>query len=274
MRRVVYLDDNGRKRVAIITPDGVVHAAKRYTADEIAKRACEESTGQVVKVTKFTRYDPEWGQDVLCYERQEIEDAALPEDLLATCTARAAGWLAKAIEGGVTPERVGELSLEFARQMGEMVAKRVVAQNADAFEIAYPSVAKRTASGDFVPPTPDEGDAGPENPEADPNLAGTPRKKKGPSHVDIQPALEHFDAAATIDCGPSKSIKAALLDEGFESEGEQGGIEIWEHRDLRHVVEVSEDGTFVARSGWNKQSVAKGDCAEDVEQWLAEEATL
>ncbi len=174
------------------------------------------------------------------------------------------------IAKGYDAKFLAEASVDIARALAVEAAKSLAAQIP---EPAYPSVAKRTASGDFVPPTPDEGDLGPEDPGADRNLAGTPRRKKGPSHLDVKPAFEHFDTPATMDSGPSKSIKAALVEARFVSEGEQGGIEVYVHRDLQHRVEVNADGSFVARSGWDTRSVAKGTSTEDIEQWLLEEET-
>jgi hypothetical protein len=73
---------------------------------------------------------------------------------------------------------------------------------------------------------------------------------------------------------PSKSeeIRRSLIECGFESEGEQGGTEVWKHRDLHHVVELDlSTGVFNAVSGWNSASKARGDNAEDLMQFVEEE---
>jgi len=264
MRRVVYRGADGKKRVAIITPDGVVHAAKEYrhlSADQISKMACEESTGQVVKVTKFTRYDPEWGQDRLVYERQEIERSTPPEDILKATTAVAAQWLAKQIEGGMSPAMVAKLSAEAADLIGELVAKRVAT---------------------FIPEETVKGVGYEEATGQDEHLDGNKREKEKSSPIGAVEGVPHldgdkermktpFNAPAVVSEAPSKSLVKILKATGYESIGtDDQGIEHLINEHFKSEALIHPTDGFALRSGYTG-SVCAGITERDLLDALDEQ---
>jgi hypothetical protein len=178
--------------------------------DENVRKSLENATGLPVRITRWVGLQSDGGERLLSEKIEVIERRAPepPAELLSACTAKAAAWLARAIEGNATPEEVGKLAEEFARQSGEMVAKRIVAMDPEAWEPVVRGRAnvgedeERENGADFKAPTPAGPEGDPIDPTADPELAGTPRKKSkedareaDPDPDDPNPKLPHLDAA-------------------------------------------------------------------------------
>ena len=252
--------------------------------DERVRKSLEHATGLPVRITKWVALQPDGHERVLS-EKHEIIERSAPEppaDLLSTCTARAAQWLARAIEGGVTPEEVAKLSEEFARQAGEMVAKRIVAMNPDAFEPVVRGAANVGADEEqengrgFKKPEPAPMDlTEPEDPTADPELAGTPRKKRQADPDDPNPTLPHLDeprnkklaetmGSPVIESGTSKSLVRILRSSGYESIGvDEQGIEHLIHSNWKSEAMVHPTDGFAIRSGFDG-SVSAGESSDDL----------
>jgi hypothetical protein len=275
VERVLYRDERGRTRVAIVHPDGTVTAMKKFASredlmrcavkdstDERAKQSYEKATGLPVQITRWSAIEPDGSERVVA-ERHEVERSEAPADLLATCTARAAAWLAKAIEGGMSAEDAAAYSAEFAKQTGELVAKRIVAQDPDAFEPVVPSVAK--AAADRKPEGWDRIDDHKQKettkdvavPDAGMPQPGQPKRR----HLEPEPIP--WDTPAAITDAPSKSearkseLVAILKSAGFESIGlDEQGVEHLVNDSWKSEAMVHQTDGFAIRSGFTGGIVA------------------